>query len=105
MVKFYAIKIQIVTIMKNEGNIAPLKKWEDILEKERIDFKKFEDCLQARIDKRDGEGHSTLQINIYYNKSIGVFANFKGLGELIPKLTPTEAIEKFKTYKLAFFSN
>lgn len=91
--------------MENTQNIDPLKKWEGVLEQEKIEFKKFEDRLQARIDKRDEEGHSTLQINIYYNKSIGVFANFKGLGEQVPKLTPTEAIEKFKTYKLVFFSN
>lgn len=83
----------------------PLKEWEEALLAAHIDFEKFEDHLFARIDKRDDEGHHHMHLNIYFEEGIGVYANFCCLGEIIPKLPPAEAIQKFKLNKLVFFTD
>jgi hypothetical protein len=82
----------------------PLSEWAKALQKENIDFERFEDHLYAKVEERDGEGYHSMQINIYYDEQKGVYANFSALGESIPKIKPEEAISKFKTYYLTFFS-
>jgi hypothetical protein len=83
----------------------PLKKWEDALKEAHIDFEKFEDHLYAKMDKRDEEGHHMMRLNIYYDESIGIYANFSALGEVIPAIEPSEAISKFREYKLTSFAD
>lgn len=83
----------------------PLKEWKEALTKEHIDFETFEDHLYVKLDKRDEEGHHRMRINIYFDEEKGVYANFSALGEVISKLPPSEAIEKFKTYKLVYFTD
>lgn len=81
----------------------PLNEWGEALKKENIDFQRFEDHLYAKVDKRDGEGHHSMRMSIYYDEQKGVYANFSALGEKTLTLEPQEAISKFKTYYFTFF--